>query len=118
MFDPETAYQGDYQWMNFVQEATYEQPMPSGESPIRIDGCHVRIADITSPEFTALTVGLGITSSTTAFLFWNSTDAEINPRPGDVLILADERWAVQNMKRSVFGYWQLACEKEPDNAAA
>lgn len=128
-FDPRTAYKGDYQWFDWVENAALETPTAGGEPNI-LDGLHARREDLNTTDFIGLTAGLSLSSSAAGFAVWppvaSDSDevVELDIRPGCILRIAagseeaGEGWMVQAHARSRFGHYALVCDKEAVNAPA
>lgn len=123
-FDPTTAYLGEHQWHNFIEEATLE--IPNGTTtPDQITGLHVRREDISTSAYQGIATGLALSSSAAAFVIWapvdpNSAEAvELGIRQGSVLRLDEslDGWVIHAHERSRFGHYVAVCDKEAVNAA-
>lgn len=122
-FQPTTAYLDD--WRHF-DDSELADWLPDNQGltkthrlwrePIR-EGVVIR-GQITQPEFVPLTVGVGVTSATAAFLFANPTDQDFNPQPNDVIALdSGERWTITRFSAAPPGspWWPMLCEPERQN---
>lgn len=124
-FDPTTAYRGDYQWHDFVEDATLEIPNATTE-PTIITGLHARRENIDTSAFQGIAAGLALSSSAAAFVIWPPVDEaaaegiELGIKQGSILRLdaTQDGWVIQAHERSRFGRYVAVCDKEVVNAVA
>jgi len=123
-FDPTTAYAADYQWLDFIEDITWEVPTEAG--PEQTTGLRGRWGDFDTPDFASVAAGLGLSSNAAAVVVWQPKPADVStweptfvPKPGDILrreAQEDQGWVILSSTRSRFGHWLCACEKEVVNA--
>ena len=122
-FDPTTAYLGDYQWQNFVEDTTWE--VPGDPTPARMNGLKGRWGDFTTPDFRSLAAGLAFSTTAAAVVVWQPTPSDeteppftFTPKSGHILrreSKGSEGWLILDATQSQFGPWLCACEKEVVN---
>lgn len=121
-FDPSTDYANDWQYFDFTETAQF---FPNNEDLTILNpdyrtsfsGLILREGDITRPEFVGLSVGLTLVAAqTAAFLLWNPTVYDFDPRSRDIVQRADaSQWIIQSVGQSPFGRWNVLAYPVPEN---
>lgn len=123
-FDPTTAYSQDWQWLDFVEDVTWEREAAGG--PIRVTGLKARITDFDTADLQSMAAGLALTSEAVAIVVWQPTPIDQSgltaedertfaPKSGHILRREErnnEGWMIVGVSKTRFGHWNCACERE------
>lgn len=109
-FNPQTAYAGDYQWFDDIEDATFTPNNTGAASNRSTAAVKVRAVSTSTSDFRAMVRNIGLREDSRGLWLW-SPSATIDPRPNDRLVWgagADD-WIIQFVKFVPRGYWVLAC---------
>lgn len=113
-FDPSTAYANRWQYMRFVEPATWERKSEEPE-PDAITGTKLRPLDLTNRRDQDIAAGLALTTEQTPWQWW-SGDNPITDTPKIRDVIRQEKnkvgWVIQNVQTDPFGRVFLATTKE------
>lgn len=122
MFDPETSYHDDWEYVDRVKDATWERA--DGQT---VAGLKARWGSINTPDLMSTAVGLGLSSDAAAIVVWQPkpTDTDVGvwvpnlrPRAGDVVRRTDTRqgWSVKDVTQlQTKGKWLALADVEVVN---
>ena len=126
-FDPTTAYEGAYQYIDLVEGVSWERSTDAGtETQTGLKG---RWATIDRPDLVSVAAGLGLSTEAAAIAVWEPKPSDVdaddwqptfNPKPGDVLRRTEEDsegWLIASVVRSgLRGKWSILADKVIANA--
>lgn len=122
-FDPETAYHGDWQYLDRVKDVVWEQP----DGTI-VTGLKARWGSIHTPDMLSIAAGLGLSSDAAAIVVWQPKPSDTSesdweptfaPRDGHLLrvVTTNEGWVIRDATRlQTHGKWLLLADREVTNA--
>ena len=121
-FDPETAYAGDWQYMDRIKDVAWEH---DGQT---VTGLKARWGSITTPDFTSIAASLGLSSDAAAIVVWQPKPDDVatadwvptfQPRAGHLVRNAttQEGWSVKDATQfQQKAKWLLLADREVTNA--
>lgn len=123
-FDPATAYSQDWQWMDFIEEVSWERP--TGSDPVIRDILQAQFGDESTGDLTSVSGGIAFTGTAVPVVVWEIKPADVDlaswtpvfaPEQGHILRTADGTgWLILTVVASKFNRWELTCQKEVTNA--
>jgi hypothetical protein len=121
-FNPATAYLGDWQYHDFVENGDYKPPR-TGEPRDETSGLKVKKLDMDDSGFQIIAIALGLSAEHTVLLVWMPLNSDgktvaFNPlKDGSIrLKTLKETWTIDNLRRSRFGHWEMGVTKAAFNA--
>lgn len=121
-FDPETAYHGDWQYVDRVKAVTWETQ--GGEF---YTGYKARFGSVASLDISSIAAGLGLTSDAAAIVVWEPKSSDVAaddwtplfaPQAGDVLRVDSTGvgWIVKDRTHEPMeAKWIVVADKEVVN---